>query len=444
MIGDGLLARLDAVASLAAAVQPDEDDRGVGDVLRREVEYLGATQKEAVFAGLTDVTNLFGTVLDDINKRLHEEHAGPEEQEEQEEHEGAVHSITIKDPAVADVISRLVTRAAMTVRGGDRGELLRRSLLGLLVSEFELVISRVASVVLGAKPGRVNPAEASLSLADLQDLGSIAAAVEVIIERRVDDLMRGGLGDWEKWFKASGIDLTGALHRRAELTELLARRNLLVHNDGEVNRRYLTIVAPADADAVPQLGTVLNVSEEYLMRSLELILGTGVLVVGGTLLQLDKSDSEATYNWLASRTETLIESGRPRSGSDVSTQVLQSSRDRLPMSLRLQLQIANWTCRRDLGENDAVLKEVAEWDTRGVDLKYAHARDVLLDDDDSAIRSIRELVRRGNLSIVAVRNWPLYRPLIDRHGLSSLTDSTPEVGLDESSGDATQDDATSD
>ena len=106
------------------------------------------------------------------------------------------------DPAVAAALHRLLVGSWHRSRMPGRSALLRRSVLLLAVSNFEVLLGQVMREALNDKPGQAGLGDASISLAELEGLEDVAAARQLIIERKVDSLLRKASGRLESLVRA--------------------------------------------------------------------------------------------------------------------------------------------------------------------------------------------------------------------------------------------------
>ncbi|MCV7250660.1 hypothetical protein H7J86_00605 [Mycobacterium hackensackense] len=328
------------------------------------------------------------------------------------------------DPAVERAIGRMFVRTFHQFRMPSRKLLLKRAVLLLAVSDFELLVGEVMRAVLLDQPGKAGLGDASISLTELEQIANVEEAKRVIVDRKVDDLLRKSMDEWATWFDRIGVNLKDIPDEWPSFIEIFARRNVVVHAGGRVTEQYLSVLRSAGLrdTELPELGTNLKLDDTYLDASSEHLLSCGVLLVAGTWLQLRKRNSKKAERWIVSRTEQLLELEHFRAVRTISSTVLERSRGRLRREIELALRTMSWVARRELGDVESVQKEVREWDSSGIDLKYAHARAVLLDDDDMSVRQINELVERKSLTAVELVASPMYRDLIARRRADLLPD----------------------
>lgn len=133
---------------------------------------------------------------------------------------------------------------------GPRTTALRQSSQELLemflsraVDNFQAYIVDIVRSVLHKQPRILSARKQELSLGYILQFDSIEALTRDIIEGRVAALSYEGFGELEEWCQSRGIPLLVPQGKRDQVVELIATRNLIVHNRGIVDERYRKAVA---------------------------------------------------------------------------------------------------------------------------------------------------------------------------------------------------------
>lgn len=200
------------------------------------------------------------------------------------------------DPETARSLLHAI--ASMAKRSPGQGPLLRRGALTTLLSFFEVLVSDLIQLFYSINPAAL-PADQKLSLADLRELGSIEEAEESLASREAEKVLYRSLEDQLGHFsKELCVNLRPLDPELASFVEIGQRRNLLIHNNGVVNRQYLSRVADELIEEYEiEQGETLRVREKYLTAAIDTI-----YVVGLTLVQL------CWRTWDKDSTEKLITS----------------------------------------------------------------------------------------------------------------------------------------
>jgi hypothetical protein len=88
--------------------------------------------------------------------------------------------------------------------------------------------------------------------------------VELMAHKEIQEFARGSISEQGRWVDDRlGIDLISNGGQLEQLVELIARRNVFVHSNGHVDRRYRAAVV----EAVHTVGCQLHVPEPYWVES---------------------------------------------------------------------------------------------------------------------------------------------------------------------------------
>ena len=114
------------------------------------------------------------------------------------------------------------------------------------VDNFQCYIVDLIRAVLRKKPQILTTSQPSISVETLLRFSSKEEIVHHIIERKVNSLAYQGFKELQGWCTERGIPIVlPAARQRYELPEIIATRNIIVHNRGSVDEKYL------DASAKP-------------------------------------------------------------------------------------------------------------------------------------------------------------------------------------------------
>lgn len=166
------------------------------------------------------------------------------------------------DPEAFATFQRVLVHTGMRISAPKRSHLIQQSVLILLVIGFETLMSDLATIAIRQNPGAANLENHTLTLAELQALGTVEEARDFLISGYVEDLARGSIEGWVKWFAKVGVQLDEIPEDWLQFREVFARRNLLVHTDGRVSKQYVDTLVDAGAklDALPGKGMSVEVT----------------------------------------------------------------------------------------------------------------------------------------------------------------------------------------
>ena len=297
-----------------------------------------------------------------------------------------------------DVLS--AARSAINRR--PRQPLLFQALLTSVVTSFEVVFASLAAQYFErGSTGELDDSE--FTLADLKALGSIEAARQLAIDRRVDRLMYGSFDSWCAWYKRSlGFDPEKHAMDWTRLREIMQRRHVIVHNDGLVSARYLE-----DQPALKQslkVGQSLPVDEEYVRIAIDefLVFGTRLMTLAWGKFEPQRSGE--IFDALHGVIYQLVLSGRWTAVQELA----KSASDWDSSESGTHLGRCNyWLARKRLSGCGSIRDEVEAWDTSALSLKYVLAQHALLDEIPAALSVMAKALAAGVVERRDLYEWPL-------------------------------------
>ncbi|MFT3685768.1 MAG: hypothetical protein QM783_12735 [Phycisphaerales bacterium] len=188
----------------------------------------------------------------------------------------------------------------------SHGVILRTSGLIQTVCMLDALVADLLRAYYTMRPGALDGDEGRISFRDLNELGSIDTARELILEQRIDALLRGSiLNQLEFFTKSLKVNLKYLNEWLARLNETVQRRHLWVHNSGRVSKLYMARVSPELlAEVGAKEGETLKVDQVYLRRAIDRVNLAGVVLaqqcwrhwVPSEKAQADASLNEAIFD----------------------------------------------------------------------------------------------------------------------------------------------------
>lgn len=136
-----------------------------------------------------------------------------------------------------------------TIQPGPRTLFLRQNrqsllemFLGRLVDAFQKYLVDLIRDILRRKPDILRTRKESLTVEELLRFTTVEELVQVIIERKVSSLAYEGFGRVRDWCAEKGILLEVDPADFPAVIEFIACRNIIAHNRGVVDERYLEAV----------------------------------------------------------------------------------------------------------------------------------------------------------------------------------------------------------
>jgi hypothetical protein len=263
-------------------------------------------------------------------------------------------------------------------RLGNRAVIISRAFLIAAESSFEVLFGQLARAIYTKNPGALPKSDYSFTLEELSKYSSMSEAREFLVGHRIEALLRESLDEWGKWLKRTiNIELDQVMPDWPATREIFIRRNMLVHTDGKITERYLNELRRVGNDTSGlEVGQSLVPSVGYLQDSLQRLIALEVLLVFRVRSRLEKSDTNVTASWLATKLDFLVQHSMWDSVSLIS-ESFEGSRCR--RSIQLSIMINGWLARKNRDGLDSIRQEVSVWDVSGLNKRFVVLKKALLD-----------------------------------------------------------------
>jgi hypothetical protein len=291
------------------------------------------------------------------------------------------------------------------LRDMGRTKMLYSSSLMNLTSNVELFFSSLLHVYFARHPEAIGTKEKIFSFDDLNAFASIADARAHYVLSKIEDLLRGSLGDWLSYARTIIKLSMGYLKEdQPALEESFQRRNLVIHNGGIANSIYLSKVSDEFRENVG-VGTDMTPDRMYLHTRIDLWERSCLLIGAELWKQLAPADAERAGTLTGIAYKHLLV-GRWRIAEALSEFVL---RDRqMPETAITSAQLNYWQARKRQGQWDAIREEVQRADFSAKSDVYQLALSALLNDRDSFFSRLRGALKSGAISEQDLREWPIF------------------------------------
>ncbi|MFF4859045.1 hypothetical protein ACFY2N_29635 [Streptomyces rubiginosohelvolus] len=325
---------------------------------------------------------------------------------------GSGASFSVRSSNVSAAFIQLVHDVVTGAPVADN-DTLRKSLLVTSVSNFEVLFGKLAEEIYGVNKSALNNSDYTFSLQQLGDFDSLEDARQFLVERRVSALMRDSVDGWDKWLSGAvkGVSMAALPVDWKSTREVFARRNIVVHNGGVVNRMYISSLAQAGvAQKDLKLGAQLKIDSDYFSQAVQNILALGMILVAEIGRRLNKEASDELNQGLLFNADAAVRRKAWVASTAITSYLLSGKLNR---ASQLRAQMLNWVARKGMGEVDQVHKEVAGWDISGLSEEFSHYKAVLLGEKEEAIKVVEDLISGGKLALVEVALHPAYAELHD-------------------------------
>jgi hypothetical protein len=291
-------------------------------------------------------------------------------------------------------------------------ELLPRSLLVSLISQYDAFLGRILRTAFIRKPEILKASEKKISFDVLSQFSSIEAVREYILEKEVEAILRSSHADQFKWMETTfGLPLTKDLLSWPAFIELTERRNLFVHTDGVVSSQYIAVCKLYKCKLEDDMkeGDRLDVPQDYFTAAHHNIFEIGVKLGHVMWRKLLPDERSAADNHLVRVTYELIENGKwdlaLRLLDFACTEFKKFSNEGVQLTLTVnRAQAYKWK-----GDDERCKKimRAVDWSARSDQFRLADA--VLLEDWPLSARMMRRIGKDGAVHQNDYRDWPLFR-----------------------------------
>lgn len=299
-------------------------------------------------------------------------------------------------------------RPLLSRKQPEQGLLLRRGALTTLISVFEGLVSDLVQSYYLKYPAALPSEDQVLTFSDLEDLGSIEDARQHLVHRKTDSILREALEKQLEFFrKALKIDLSLLDEDFPRLVEVSQRRNLIVHNNGVVNRHYLARVSPELVEFYgAEEGEPLATTEKYLSEAIDLVSLAGLLLSQQCWRKWEKGSAEKADGMLVDETYESLKEGRFALTVRVARfcQVFDIRSENRARRVIVNHAIA----LKELGQLNDMELLLSETDWSACSLPFQLALHALRDEDTALYQMLPKAVAVGEVERWHLEEWPLF------------------------------------
>jgi len=292
-------------------------------------------------------------------------------------------------------------------------ELLYKSAFVMLVCYFDFLISDLIHYFYQRYPKSLSGKELSITLNELKLCDHLTEAMDYIINKEVDKVLYDGLEGQKGYFKNFlKIDIKENIIHWDKINEAIERRNIIVHNNSKINRRYLKSV---DLSIIPEKtkdlkeGKKIRMNEDYFTIIFDEIFIAGIILIQNCWRKwknddIDNADSYLTHNMY----DTLCQEKwivAERLGLFAKECKAFCESNRLYFDINY-CQSLKWQNKKDKLE-----KELVKFDRTTLSPIYILALYALKSDRHNFYKSIEGAIIVDKIEEDDFMEWPLFREL---------------------------------
>jgi len=294
-----------------------------------------------------------------------------------------------------------------------QAKLLYRSSFVMLVSYLDLIVSDLIHCYYGMHPEALSGKELSITLEELKVCKEVNEAIDLLVSKKVERVLYGGLEKQKEFLK---VDLKIYLEDKGirwnVINEAVERRNIIVHNDSRINRRYLENV---DLSVVPEKrsevkeGTQVNITEKYFEEILKEIIIVGHILVQCCWRKWKKDDANnADKSLINGMYEALIQEDW-----DVCERLGLFSKgyETKEASSKLYMDVNYCQSLKWQNKNEELERELEKFDVSTLSPKYRMSVCALRSDREGFYANVESAIAVDDMMEMDFMEWPLFREL---------------------------------
>lgn len=261
-----------------------------------------------------------------------------------------------------------------------------------LTDYFEWLVKKYPNKYLNEKSIRYS----ELIKFDLENLKK-----ELSVEA-ANGIMSQPLDEWLKVIKSHKFDLSTLSEYLNQFTEIYYRRNLIVHNNGKVNRQYLAGIKKDEAEH--PLGEKLVTDRQYVLDAFNV----SMVIVYGLLYASSKGNKDDGPEYLdflfSSGFDHMMENNWLVSSYIFELLINDDTQDEINSTLS---QINYWISYKNMGRFKDVKEAIEAKDFSAMNISIRMAKEMLLENYEVAIPLLDEALLTG-MTPNMVETWPLF------------------------------------
>jgi len=181
--------------------------------------------------------------------------------------------------------------AAVALNDELHGGLLLKSSFMMVIASFDFLLSDLLHCYYEKYPKSLND-DMVLSLGDLRKCDDLNEAIDILIDRKIETVLFDNFANQMLFFENKlKIGTAKEIISWDRINEAYQRRNIFSHNNGIVNKRYLSHVGVLPRELEVEIGQQLVVSFDYFLAVYWEILAGGIVIAQNCWRKWFKSDT---------------------------------------------------------------------------------------------------------------------------------------------------------
>ncbi len=313
---------------------------------------------------------------------------------------------------VEELIAAIKELPRLTV---NQAELLHKSSFVMLISYFDYLLSDIIHCYYESYPESISGKDLSITLTELKLCSELKEAIQVVINKKIDAVLYGNLKSQTDYLRNElKIDIKENIIKWNIINEAVERRNIIVHNNGVINKRYLenvdlSIVGKKSKDI--KEGGEVSVDEIYFKKVFNEILIAGIILMQCCWRKWRKDDIDDADGRLVNAMYYELKKEEWDVAERLGLYSKENDFKAFNTANRLHLDInycqaLKWNNKqKDLG------RELEKFDESTLSPKYIVALCALRSDKDGFYKNIEKAITIDEMQEEHFADWPLFREL---------------------------------
>jgi hypothetical protein len=292
--------------------------------------------------------------------------------------------------------------------------MLYKSSFVMLISYLDFLISDLIHFYFKNYPKNLSN-DITIKLGDLLLCTNLDEAIQNVINEEIEKILFNNLSYQKKIFKERfKIDLKEGILNWGLVNEAIERRNIIIHNDSKINKRYMNNV---ESDILKYLGKNLKeglrieVSPKYFKNIFNEIKLCGIILMQCCFRKWDKNLLDIANSFLIDDMYNLLLKGEwavaERLGLFVKEEECKKTiaNDEIYMVLIINYcQSLKWQ-----GKDKELKEELLKIDSSALSPKFVLSIAALKDNEDEFYKNIENAIRVNKLTKNDFKEWPLFK-----------------------------------
>lgn len=300
-------------------------------------------------------------------------------------------------------------------------KIIPRNFLVAYVSEYDAFLGSLIKCFYTKKPELMNGLEKQIAFTDLLNFQSLEEVKDYILEKDVESILRKSHSDhFDALENKFNIKLRKDLKSWSSFIEIMERRNLFVHCDGQISSQYITVCNEHGYpfSEKPTVGVKLDVMPEYLGSAHNILREIAIKLTHVLWRKLFPDERQKADQALQALGYELIQRG----ALDLAITIMEFAIS-LPAhhnDNQKRMFYINLAQAYKHSDNEIMCKEViGKLDWSSVTYKFKLAIAVLNDDFISAKDLMEKSARTDELTEDNFLQWPLFRKFRETNEFSA-------------------------